>query len=418
MPATKVTRETTKSEAVRKQSSALVQERGAAAAQADEGVSAMLPVIAKGKGATVTDIDGNEYIDFDGGSGALLLGHADERIVAAITKAAAKGHGFSGASEPMVRLAELIISRFPSMETLRLTVAPTEAQAAAVRLARSTTGRRAVVVCERRSHDRSADVRGAQADAPERFLPVPYNDFTAAQRTFDEAEGGVAAMMVEPVATSIGLVPPLDGYLARIRALCDACGAALIFDETRTGLRLGPGGAAKLFGVVPDMTCLGGSLSGGLSLAAVGGRKDMILNHAAGIGAPDGQPAGTELAVAAALASIQATGEPGVYEQLDETAALLEKGLSEVMSGGSVATFQTRVCSLLGLFFSESPVTNGVSALKTDTARYARFHRAMLDRGVLIPASSHRPWSVSTAHGKEHIERAVEAAAGALAKSV
>jgi glutamate-1-semialdehyde 2,1-aminomutase len=197
--------------------------------------------------------------------------------------------------------------------------------------------------------------------------------------------------------------------------LCDEHAAALIFDETRTGLRLGPGGAAGLFGVTPDMTCLGGSLSAGLPLAAVGGRKDLILNSASGVGPADAQPAGTELAVAAALTCLQATAEPGIYEQLDETTALVDKGLSDVTTG--MATFQTRVCSMLGLFFSGSPVTNGASALKTDSARYTRFHRALLDAGVLIPASPHRPWCVSTAHTTEQIERAIDAVATALAKS-
>jgi glutamate-1-semialdehyde 2,1-aminomutase len=213
------------------------------------------------------------------------------------------------------------------------------------------------------------------------------------------------------------LAIPVDGYLARIRALCDQFGALLIFDETRTGLRLGPGGAGALFGVVPDLVCLGGSLSAGLPLAVVGGRKDLLTIGAPGVNGCVEESYGTEIGVAAALAALQATADPAFYEQLDEHAATLERGLAESASAASVQLYLSRSCSLIGMYFTSGEVLNWDAAREVNTTRYGRFHGFMLDSGVLVPSSPHRPWAVSSAHTAEQIQVTVEAARDALARS-
>jgi len=364
------------------------------------------PVFTKGHGAILIDVDGNEYIDYIGGHGALILGHADERVVAAISKAASKGCGFGVPSEAEVRLVELIAGRFPSIDMVRLAHTPADALKCAVALAREYTGREVLAIFEGYPHSSSE---------PSSTLTIPYNDIDAARRIFREHGSSIAAVVVEPVGVSTGLIPPADRFLKTLRTLCDAHGALLIFDEAFTGLRVAPGGAARLYGVTPDLTVLGPMLGGGLPLAACGGSKEVMKRaEASGAAWRLGPTSGNLLGMAAGIATLQAIGEPGFYEALGEKAARLDEGLRAAARTTGVPTHHTRVASILGMFFSCERVTQATSARRCDGSRFARFHETMLERGILLSPSPFSCVFVSAAHTDEQIDRTIEAAREAL----
>lgn len=360
------------------------------------------PVFAKGHGATLIDVDGNEYIDYIGGHGALILGHADQRVVAAISKAASKGCGFGVPSETEVRLVELIVGRFPSIDMVRLTHTSADALSCAVAAARDYTGREVVA---------TFDGYPIGSDEPSSSFTLPYNGTDAAQRLFREHGSNIAAVVVEPVGVSTGLIPPADRFLRTLRTLCDSHGALLIFDEACTGLRVAPGGSAALCGVAPDLTVLGPMLGGGLPLAACGGSKKVMKHaEARGVAGRLGPTSGNLIAMAAGIATLQAIGEPGFYEALEEKAVRLEDGLRAAAQTAGVSTYHTRVASILGMFFSHEHVTQATSARRCDASRFARFHETMLDRGVLLPPSPFSCIFISAAHTDDEINRTIEAA--------
>ncbi len=414
------------------------------------------PVITKGKGASLTDLDGNAYVDYISAHGAMILGHADERVVAAISKAASKGCGFGAPSEMSVRLAELIAGRLPSVDMVRLVNTPADALTEAVCLARQCTGRDGIATFEGYAYEHAISRHLPLEDTrPDPTLGarcvLPYNDSRAAERLLREQGTAIAAMVVEPVAVSTGLIPPARGFLKALRALCDAQGTLLIFDEAVTGFRVALGGASTVYDVTPDLTILGPIIGGGLPLAAYGGRK-AVMKQATGPADPrlGGRPspgaaggrhalhgagtclpatssresmaptrrlspaAGNLLAMAAGIATLQATGEPGFYEALDAKSARLDEGLRGAAAAAGVPAYHTRVAGIVGMFFCDKPVTDAASARRCDSDLFARYNEAMLDRGVLLPPFPLSCIFLSSAHTDEDIDRTIEAAHQAL----
>lgn len=390
-----------------------------------------------GKGAIVTDIDGNEYIDFVCSYGPLILGHAAESVQAAISKAAGRGTSFGMPTEDETKLARVVVDAVPSIELVRFVNSGTEAVMSAIRLARGTSGKVKVIKCTGCYHGHSDALLvqagsgattlgipsspGVPASTTADTLLVPFNDLDAVRALFEKQADQIACIVVEPIAGNMGVIPPTAGYLQGLRDLCDEFGVLLIFDEVMTGFRVAYGGAQALYGVTPDLTCLGKIIGGGLPCAAYGGREDLMRQVA-----PDGPVyqagtlSGNPLAMAAGLATLEALQNPGtpetpgVYEQLEATSAKLEAGLREAASSAGVPVYITRVGSMLCVFFSDQPVTNYEQALACNTDRYAAFFNAMLDRGVMLAPAQYEAWFVSTTHDLACIEKTIAVTRDAL----
>jgi glutamate-1-semialdehyde 2,1-aminomutase len=400
------------------------------------GVGGTPRFIASGRGCRLTDIDGNEYVDYVCSWGPLILGHADPRVVAALARAAGRGTSFGAPTTLETELAERIVAIFPSIERVRLVSSGTEATMSALRLARAATGRPLVVKCRGCYHGH-VDSLLVAAGSGATTLGVPstpgvpdavagttilvdYNDLPGAARSLDAHAGRVAAIIVEPVAANMGVVPPADGYLAGLRALCDRHGALLIFDEVITGFRVAIGGAQQLYGVRPDITCLGKIIGGGLPVGAYGGPAAIMdLLAPAGAVYQAGTLSGNPLAVSAGLATIEAISSPGVYERLESLSSRLASGLAGAAVDASVPITLNRVGSLLTVFFTArfgAPIRNYADATACDTRRYAAFFHAMLDRGVYLAPSQFEAMFVSLAHDEADIDRTIQTAREAMAQ--
>ncbi|HEY3242126.1 MAG TPA: glutamate-1-semialdehyde 2,1-aminomutase [Phycisphaerae bacterium] len=388
---------------------------------------------ARGAGAILTDIDGNDYIDYVGSWGPLILGHADERIEAAIGKASAKGTSFGAPTELETHLAELVISRMPSIEMVRFVNSGTEATMSALRLARAATGRDKIIKCAGcyHGHVDSMLVKagsgaltlgvpsspGVPKAVAADTLVVPYNDLDAVEAAFRAEPKRIAAMIVEPIAGNMGLVPPQPGYLEGLRAACDRHGALLIFDEVITGFRASSGGAQVLYGVRPDLTCLGKIVGGGLPVGAYGGGADLMTQMSpAGSVYQAGTLSGNPLAMAAGIAMLEALADAEVYSLLELRSRRLADGLIDAAKEAGVATYHTRAASMLCMFFTDGPVIDDAGAARCDTQAYARFFHEMLTRGIYLAPSQFETLFVSVAHTDEHIDRTVAAARLALAR--
>jgi glutamate-1-semialdehyde 2,1-aminomutase len=386
--------------------------------------------LARGKGAHVWDADGNRYLDFLGSWGPLILGHADPDVLSAIQAAAEDGTTFGASTEREVLLGEEIRRAVPSMERMRFVSSGTEATMSALRLARGFTGRSKLIKIDGGYHGH-ADMllasagsgaatlgipgsAGVTAAAVADTLLVPFNDDKAMEAAFARHPGAVAAVILELVPGNIGLVPPAPGYLAAVRKLCDANGALLIADEVITGFRLGRGGAQAVYGVKPDLTCLGKIAGGGLPLGVYGGRSDIL-----GAVAPEGPVyqagtlSGNPLAVAAGLATIKKL-DASAYDRLEKLGQRLEEGLNRAIAATKVAARVQRLGSAFTLFFTADPVTDFASAKKADSARYGRFFHAMLDRGIYLPPAQLEAGFVSLAHTDADVDAFLVAAAEAL----
>jgi glutamate-1-semialdehyde 2,1-aminomutase len=375
----------------------------------------------RGEGAYVEDTDGRRYVDWVMSWGPLVFGHADPEIVEAVQEAAADGTTFGAPTEREVELAEEIVDAVPSVEKVRLVSSGTEAAMSAVRLARGATHRDRILKFAGCYHGH-ADALLAEAGSGLATLGLPsspgvprgaaadtivtaYNDVDAAAAAVERYGEGLAAVIVEPVAGNMGVVPPAPGFLEALRALCDASGALLVFDEVITGFRVARGGAQEVYGITPDLTVLGKIAGGGLPLAAFGGRADVMDELApSGPVYQAGTLSGNPLATAAALVALRRLRDPEVYRRLDETAAALEAGLS--VPGVTVQ----RVGAMLTAFMSDGPVWNFASAHGADTRRYGELFRHLLERGVYVAPSQFEAMFVSTAHGPAEVERTVEAA--------
>lgn len=379
-----------------------------------------------GSGARVRDVDGTEYVDCVGSWGPLILGHRHPEVEEAVISAVQRGTTFGAPTETEVELAEVICRRIPSVERVRLTSSGTEACLSAIRLARGFTGRDRIVKFSGCYHGHG-DSFLIQSGSGALTLGVPsspgvpralaelthslrYNDLEAVQALFKERGAEIAGVIVEPIAGNMGTVPARQDFLDGLRDLCDEHGALLLFDEVMTGFRVAAGGAQEVYGVRPDITTLGKVVGGGLPLAALGGRAD-ILDALAPSGPvyQAGTLSGNPLATAAGLKTLEILGRPGAYEQLEDRGRRLEQGLEEVLSASTLPLCLQRAGSMATLFFVRGPVESLDSLAEVRADLYGKFFHGLLDRGVYLPPSQYEACFLSLAHSEGDIDRIVQA---------
>jgi glutamate-1-semialdehyde 2,1-aminomutase len=376
------------------------------------------PFISWGRGARVRDLDGYEYLDYVGSWGPLILGHSAPEVVRAIERAAVRGTSYGAPTEAEVEMAELLTAAVPSLEKVRLVSSGTEACMSAIRLARAFAGRDGVVKFEGCYHGHADGLLvkagsgaatfgvptspGVPEDVARHTHVLPYNNLDAVRALVRKRWSTLACVIVEPVAGNMGVVPPAPGFLEGLRELTARHGILLVFDEVITGFRLCYGGVQKLLGVRPDLTCLGKIIGGGLPVGAYGGRREIMDRVSpAGPVYQAGTLSGNPLAVAAGLAQLKALRDrPEIYANLEDLGARLERAFRGITVN--------RVGSVLTPFFTRGPVTDWESAARSDTRKFARFHRALRERGILVPPSQFEAWFVSFAHTKGDVERTAQ----------
>jgi glutamate-1-semialdehyde 2,1-aminomutase len=398
--------------------------------RAFKSVDATPIFIERGRGAHIEDADGRKYIDYVMSWGPLIHGHAPKGLLKALSAAAARGTSFGAPTELETRLAQRVAMLVPSMERVRFVSSGTEAAMSALRVARAAT-RRAMFVKFEGCYHGHADPFLVQAGSGATTLGVPtspgvpagatdttllarYNDLQSVEALFEKHPQQIAAIFVEPLAGNMGVVPSRDGFLQGLRAICDREGALLVFDEVISGFRAAAGGAQKVFGVRPDMTCLGKIIGGGLPVGAYGGRADiMSLVSPAGPVYQAGTLSGNPLAMTAGLWSLEELS-PGLYRHLAKLGARLAAGLADAAREAGVPLQVNGFGSLVTPFFTTVPVRDYQSALTSDTAAYGRFFRAMLARGVYPPASQFEAWFLSGAHTDRDIDRTITVARASM----
>jgi glutamate-1-semialdehyde 2,1-aminomutase len=388
--------------------------------------------IVRGRGAHLEDADGHQYIDYVMSWGPLIHGHAPKGLLKALILAAARGTSFGAPTELETRLAHRVAMLMPSMERIRFVSSGTEAAMSAVRVARAATRRDKIIKFEGCYHGH-ADSFLVQAGSGATTLGVPtspgvpaaaaadtllarYNDLDSVERVVDAHRSQVAAIIVEPIAGNMGLVPPRDGFLEGLRAICDRHGLVLVFDEVISGFRAAPGGAQALFGVRPDLTCLGKIIGGGLPVGAYGGRADlMALVAPSGPVYQAGTLSGNPVAMAAGLWALEELS-PRLYKHLAKLGAALATGLADAARAAHVPLQVNAFGSLLTPFFTDRPVRDYQSALASNTSLYAQFFRGMLAKGIYPPPSQFEAWFLSGAHTPRDIDKTVKAARDVMKK--
>ena len=387
--------------------------------------------ISKGQGSHIYDVDGNALVDYVCSWGALIIGHAHPQIVATLKDVVENGTSFGAPTERETLLAKMIAGAIPSMQLVRFVNSGTEATMSALRLARAFTGRDKVLKFSGCYHGHSdsllaragsgiatlglPDSAGVPRAHTRNTIVATYNNLEGVERIFRRFGEQIAAIIVEPVAANMGVVPPKSGFLEGLRSISNDNGSLLIFDEVITGFRLTYGGAQGIYGVTPDLTCLGKIIGGGLPVGAYGGRKD-IMDLVAPLGPvyQAGTLSGNPLAMAAGIEALSILREPGTYTKLDDRSTMMARGLERAAAKAGVKLSVTRVGSILTPFFNLSDITDYSSALSSDTALYARFFNHMLEQGIYLPPSQFEAIFMSLAHTEEDIEKTLTAASIAI----
>lgn len=392
----------------------------------------MNPIFVKeARGCRLVDEDGNTYIDYVGSWGPLIVGHSHPDIVEAVRRAAEKGTSYGIPTQLEISMAQKVVEMVPSIDMVRMVSSGTEATMSAIRLARGYTGRKKIIKFNGCYHGHG-DCLLVQSGSglatlgipgspgiPEEIvmhtLSLPYNDLEQVEEVMERMGKEVAAIIVEPVAANMGVVLPRPGFLQGLRKLCDAFGTVLIFDEVISGFRLAAGGAQEVFGVLPDLTCLGKIIGGGLPVGAYGGKREIMMKMApVGDIYQAGTLSGNPLAMSAGLATLNILSSAGIYEVLEEKANYLVHGLAEGAKAAGVSVRMNRIGSLGCGFFTAEEVCDFESALKADTQAYAVFFQEMLKGGIYMAPSQFEAFFVSLAHEKSDLDRTVEVAAQAF----
>ncbi|MDP2232590.1 MAG: glutamate-1-semialdehyde 2,1-aminomutase [Actinomycetota bacterium] len=385
----------------------------------------------RAKGSHVWDVDGNEYIDFVASWGPMILGHAPEAVLDKVREQLSRGTSYGAPTLIEVEMAEAVVKAVPSVEMVRFVSSGTEATMSAIRLARGYTGREKFIKFDGNYHGHSDALlvaagsglltlgipstpgvtKGAIADT----IVLPYNDLESVRETLKAQGEQIAAIILEPVAANMGVVLPKPGYLQGLRDLCDEYGVVLIFDEVITGFRLALGGAQEYYGVMPDLTTMGKIIGGGFPVGAFGGKRE-IMEYLAPVGPvyQAGTLSGNPVAMVAGLATLDALSQPGVYAELDRKSKRLADGLCRASGDAAIHTYCTRVGSISCMFFTHLEVSNWPTASTSDTDRYGRFFRGVLEKGFTIAPSQFEATFVGLAHTDEEIDAYIEAAAAVM----
>jgi len=391
------------------------------------------PFIVRAKGSHLWDADGNEYIDYIGSWGPMILGHAHPEVVKAIQNAAVNSASFGASTPSELELAELVIDAFPSIEKVRFVSSGTEATMSAIRLARAYTKRKYIIKFEGCYHGHADSLlvkagsgvatlgipgsAGVIEELAQFTLPLPFNDIKSIEQAFTKFPGQIACLIVEPVVGNMGCVLPRAGYLQALREITKRHGTVFICDEVMTGFRVAYGGAQQIYNIVPDLTCLGKIIGGGLPVGAYGGSAE-IMNMVAPLGPmyQAGTLSGNPLAMTAGIATLKRLKTDGtkVYADLERKSALVVNGVAAAAKNAGLPMTVNRLGSMFTWFFTEKPVYDWDSAARCDTAAFAAFHRNMLESGVFLPPSQFEAAFLSAAHTEEDIERTIAAATKAF----
>jgi len=389
--------------------------------------------VSRASGSHIFDADGNDYIDYVGSWGPMILGHCHPDVVAAVKKTAESGCSFGAPTELEIKLAQMVIDAVPSIEMVRMVSSGTEATMSAIRLARGYTGRDKIMKFSGCYHGHSdallvkagsgaatfgvPDSPGVPKDFAKHTLTADYNSIDSVKKLVAENSGQVACIIVEPIAGNMGTVPPQPGFLEGLRKLCSEEGIVLIFDEVMSGFRVALGGAQEVYGVTPDMTTLGKIIGGGLPVGAFGGRKEImsLLSPSGGV-YQAGTLSGNPLAMAAGIATLELISQPGFYAKLEEKSAYVANGIAKAAKDAGYPLYSTRVGSMFCAFFTDKVVTDWNSAATCDTKAFATYFRSMLEEGVYLAPSQFETAFVSIAHTEAELDRTIAAAARSFKK--
>lgn len=384
--------------------------------------------ITRAAGSKVYDVDGNEFIDYVGSWGPMILGHCHPDVVAAVKSAADSGASFGAPTEKETFLAQMVIDAVPSIEMVRMVSSGTEATMSAIRLARGYTGRDKIIKFSGCYHGHSdallvkagsgaatfgvPDSPGVPMDVAKHTLTANFNSLDSVKKLVADNSGQIACIIIEPVAGNMGTVPPQPGFLEGLRKLSTDEGIVLIFDEVMSGFRVAYGGAQEVYGVTPDMTTLGKIIGGGLPVGAFGGKREImsLLSPSGGV-YQAGTLSGNPLAMSAGIATLNLLKEPGFYQRLEEKSAYLAAGIIKAAKSAAYPIFPTRVGSMICTFFTENEVTDWDSAATSDTRAFATFFRGMLEEGIYLAPSQYETGFISIAHSTEDLDRTIAAAA-------
>ncbi len=379
------------------------------------------------EGCMIYDADGNGFIDYIGSWGPMILGHRHSSVIKAIAAVLNRGTSFGAPTDLEIRIAEIIIEAVPSIEMVRMVNSGTEAAMSAIRLARGVTGRDTIIKFDGCYHGHADTLLVAAGSGvatlgipgspgvPESFvahtLSLPYNDIDSIKKVMNEQGDKIACIIVEPVAGNMGLVRPVEGFLKTLREVTEKSGSLLIFDEVMTGFRVAYGGAQSLYGILPDITCLGKIIGGGLPVGAYGGKRE-IMEHIAPQGPvyQAGTLSGNPVAMAAGIATLMQLKKPGFYEALDQKADFLATGLKKVAEKAGVKVSIDRAGSMAGLFFTDRDVKNFEDAKTCNLDMFSAYYKGMLEKGIYLAPSQFEALFVSAAHEAEHIDKTIEAA--------